>query len=101
MSLFDAQLELLNGVEPVSITGRVSAVRGLSISVADFPAPVGSACRLHLAGRVVEARVIGFAGDQTLVMPLGRRRASAAATGRSPPGATRRSAWARPSSGEC
>ena len=55
----------------MGVTGRVSATRGLTVSVSDFPAPIGAGCRIVRGSRSVEARVIGFSGDQTLVMPLG------------------------------
>jgi FliI/YscN family ATPase len=62
---------MLSAAQPLSVAGRVRAVRGLAVSVADFPAPVGSACRIVGASRQVAGRVIGFAGEETLVMPLG------------------------------
>ena len=72
MSRLDTYRQALWAVQPVGITGQVSAVRGLTASVADFPAPVGAACRIVRGGRSVEARVIGFVNDEALVMPLGQ-----------------------------
>jgi len=71
MSPFESYRQVLQHVQPVGVTGRVSAVRGLTVSVSNFPAPIGASCRIARDGRAVEARVIGFAEDQTLVMPLG------------------------------
>jgi len=62
---------MLAHVQPVGISGRVSGVRGLTVSVRDFPAPLGAGCRIIRGPRRIEARVIGFAGDSTLVMAIG------------------------------
>jgi len=56
---------------PVGLSGRVTRVSGLTISVADFPVPVGALCRLHQQQRRIEAEVVGFRDDETLLLPLG------------------------------
>ncbi len=71
MQIFERQSEALDRIEPVDITGRVEAVRGLTVSVADFAVPLGAGCRLACAGGGLDARVIGFDGRSTLVMPAG------------------------------
>jgi flagellum-specific ATP synthase len=71
MSPFERYKQALDDVQPVGVSGRVSAVRGLTVSVADFPVPMAAACRIEHGKRGVEARVIGFAGERTLVMPIG------------------------------
>ncbi|HAU36554.1 MAG TPA: EscN/YscN/HrcN family type III secretion system ATPase [Phycisphaerales bacterium] len=71
MGLFDGHRQMLRHVQPARVTGRVSGVRGLTVTVSDFPAPVGAACRIVRGRRGVDARVVGFAEEQTLVMPLG------------------------------
>ena len=71
MEAIEAQKRIVQHLQPMGVTGRVSAIRGLTVSVSDFPAPIGAGCRILLGSRSVEARVIGFSGDQTLVMPLG------------------------------
>jgi len=87
--------EMLRGVQPIGLSGRVSGAGGLVVTVSDFPVPVGAGCRILRGGVVgaagvvgvesadsaagpgataqpgIAARVIGFAEDQTLVMPLG------------------------------
>ena len=62
---------MLLQVQPVSVTGQVVSVRGLTVAVGDFPAPVGAGCRIMRGGGILDARVIGFSGELTLVMPLG------------------------------
>jgi len=71
MSPFAEHRQMLRRIQPVGLAGRVRAIRGLTVGVADFPAPVGAACRIAPGRGGVEGRVIGFAGAETLVMPLG------------------------------
>jgi len=71
MSPFAPYRQILRTLQPVGIAGRVRAVRGLTVSVADFSAPIGANCRILRGPRGIAARVIGFAGNETLVMPLG------------------------------
>lgn len=71
MNFFSPYIQIARHALPLGITGRVTAVRGLTVSVSDFAAPVGSACEIHRNGGRVVGRVIGFADDQTLVMPVG------------------------------
>lgn len=71
MKTIESHKQVLRQIQPVGVTGRVSAVRGLTVSVSDFPAPIGASCRIVREGQGIEARVIGFAGEETLVMPLG------------------------------
>ena len=48
--------EVLRGVQPVGLAGRVSSVRGLTVMVCDFPVPIGAACRIGPDGVSVDAR---------------------------------------------
>lgn len=64
------------------ITGQVVETSGLSAAVAGMPAPVGATVAIERqSGDDVEAEVIGFRDDKTIVMPLsnmhGVRRGSA------------------------
>ncbi|MBS0203346.1 MAG: FliI/YscN family ATPase [Planctomycetes bacterium] len=57
---------------PVGLTGRVSKLIGLTVAVAGFPAPLGAVARLEAEhGTRVEAEVVGFSGDDTLMLPYG------------------------------
>jgi len=71
MNAFAPYRQILRHVQPIRLTGRVRAVRGLTASVSDFSAPIGAGCRIARGTRSIDARVIGFADDDTLVMPLG------------------------------
>jgi flagellum-specific ATP synthase len=66
----------------VGLTGGVVETTGLTVAVAGLPAPVGAVVGIERqSGGEVEAEVIGFRSDKTLVMPLasleGVRRGSA------------------------
>ncbi len=71
MSPCESYKQMLRHVQPVAVSGRVSAVRGLTVSVADFPVPIGAGCRVEGQSGGVDAQVIGFADERTLIMPTG------------------------------
>lgn len=63
--------EQLSRILPVGLTGRVSRIVGLTASVAGLPAPLGAVCRIQREhGDPVQAEVIGFQGDDTLLLPF-------------------------------
>lgn len=71
MSAFAREIETINRLVTCSLVGRVVDVTGLTITVSGLPAPIGSMCRLRRHdGRVVDAQVVGFRNDDTIVMPL-------------------------------
>ncbi len=70
-TLFDKQIQMLDAASLMAITGRVTDVAGLVVAVEGLPLPLGAACTIHPARRpCVEAQVIGFRGDRTLLLPL-------------------------------
>ncbi|MFB3890499.1 MAG: FliI/YscN family ATPase [Phycisphaerae bacterium] len=71
MDLFDPYRKALHTVCAPGIIGRVSSVRGSTVSVRDFPIPMGAACRIVRASGEIDARVVGFADESALVMPMG------------------------------
>ncbi len=71
MSLLAPYRQILQHVRPVTVAGRVRSVAGLTVSVSDFSAPIGAGCRICRGSSALEARVIGFSGAETLVMPMG------------------------------
>lgn len=61
----------LNNALLAGLTGSVVQTVGLTAAVADFPAPIGALVSIERpSGDGVEAEVIGFRDQQTLVMPL-------------------------------
>ena len=70
MTGFQALTDHLKQVVPFGISGRVRRIAGLAAVVADFPAPLGAGCRIRSGDEAfVDAEVIGFDGDETLVLP--------------------------------
>ena len=72
MPTLEAQLDAIDSTMPIGIAGQVSAISGLTIEASDLPLPVGSLCRILASGgqKIVQAEVIGFADDRTLLMSL-------------------------------
>ncbi|MEO1996209.1 MAG: FliI/YscN family ATPase [Planctomycetaceae bacterium] len=53
--------------------GSVAKTVGLSASVVGFPAPLGAICQVMPEyGEPVEAEVVGFQHDETIIVPYGR-----------------------------
>jgi flagellum-specific ATP synthase len=62
--------EILRLVEPLEIAGRITKLTGLVMEAVGIKLPIGAACYVPLAeGRRVEAEVVGFDGDNLLLMP--------------------------------
>ena len=64
---------LLEDATPMVVEGRVREVVGLLAEVDGIPGRLGEMCRVERphGGAPIEAEVVGFKGDRTLVMPLG------------------------------
>ncbi len=64
--------EHVRRIQPVGLTGRVTKIAGLTVSVAGFPASLGAIARLEAEqGVTLEAEVVGFSGEETLLLPYG------------------------------
>jgi FliI/YscN family ATPase len=71
MSSLQSQLLTVASVMQFRLTGRVTAVSGLTIAASGLALPVGAMCRIRtLGGETCPAEVIGFDGEDTLLMPL-------------------------------
>ena len=84
--------EHVRRIQPVGLVGRVTKIVGLTVSVAGFPAPLGAIARLEAEqGVTLEAEVVGFSGEETLLLPYGElngvRRGTRAVLGNSVQGA--------------
>ena len=72
MTLLDSYITQLDALEPRSIRGQVDSVRGLTIRVQDFPAPIDSTVEVHTQrGTRVLGQVVGFDKHHAVVMSLG------------------------------
>lgn len=61
----------LETIMPTALTGSVMRTVGMTAAVADFPAPVGALVEIdRQAGEPLQAEVIGFRDDLTLLYPL-------------------------------
>jgi flagellum-specific ATP synthase len=62
----------LDAILPTAMVGSIVRTEGLAAAAAGLPAPVGAVVEIErLAGSPVEAEVIGFRGQETIVYPLG------------------------------
>ncbi|WP_010582711.1 FliI/YscN family ATPase [Schlesneria paludicola] len=60
----------LQRIAAAKLTGRVTKIVGMTIAVAGFPAPLGAIARLEADhGGSLEAEVVGFSGEETLLFP--------------------------------
>ena len=67
-----ALLTQLDAILPTAMSGSIVRTEGLAAAVAGLPAPVGAVVEIErLAGGPIEAEVIGFRDQQTIVYPLG------------------------------
>ncbi|MDZ4200620.1 MAG: flagellar protein export ATPase FliI [Gallionella sp.] len=51
------------------ISGHLTKVTGLVMEAVGLQMPIGSTCAIHLPNNVVEAEVVGFAGEKLFLMP--------------------------------
>jgi FliI/YscN family ATPase len=70
--MFQNLADQVSRLSPLGLEGRVRKVVGLSISVEHLPVAVGSLCtiRSRATGADVRCEVVGFHGDETLLMAL-------------------------------
>ncbi|MEX2176804.1 MAG: FliI/YscN family ATPase [Pirellulaceae bacterium] len=62
----------LDAILPAGLTGSIVRTEGMTAAVAGFAAPVGALVEIQRqTGGPIEAEVIGFRGQTTLVYPLG------------------------------
>lgn len=75
-SMFEYKRRRLANILPAKVSGRVRRVTGLVVETSPMPLPVGSLCHIsaRLSGEAVEAEVVGFRENATLMMPLGEMR---------------------------
>ncbi len=56
---------------PLVVEGRLTRMVGLTLEAAGCRAALGELCRIHGPEGVVEAEVVGFAGERLFLMPIG------------------------------
>lgn len=71
MKLFPREMEIVRRICPLGITGRVHAVRGMTILATDLPVPIGSLVEIHgLDDSRIAGEVVGFDAGHAIVMLL-------------------------------
>ncbi len=75
-SMFEYKRKRIANILPAKVAGKVRRVTGLIVETSPLPLPVGSLCNIYarLSGEAVEAEVVGFRENATLMMPLGEMR---------------------------
>lgn len=69
---WQTRVDTVDQVLPMKLRGRVSGMTGLTVDVQDMAAPVGARCQILSRSRGgIDAEVIGFNGEVTVLMPLG------------------------------
>ncbi len=57
-------------VVPFQTSGRLTRISGLVMEASGLKLPLGSSCRVHVPGDgMIEAEVVGFAGERLYMMP--------------------------------
>jgi len=71
MNTLASEIERVRTLCSQAPIGRVRDVTGLTVRVGGLSAPIGTMCAIaSAAGEPVEAQLVGFRGDEALVMPL-------------------------------
>src|SRR5574340_1470379 len=68
-NLLEEGREYVAECNPMPPSGRLTKVTGLVMEAVGLKMPVGSTCAIHLQNHVVEAEVVGFAGERLFLMP--------------------------------
>ncbi len=74
MPVLTDEISMLADANPLELRGAVQDLRGLTLRVTDLPAPAGSQVRVEpkrAGAEAVYGEVVGFDGDEAVVMPLG------------------------------
>ncbi len=75
MTLLAEYIDRLATMQPKAMRGQVESVRGLTVRVRDFPAPVDSAVEIRTKrgglDSIIPGQVVGFEGHHAMIMSLG------------------------------
>ena len=72
MSVLTPQIDAVEREMPLRVTGRVSAVRGLTLLADELPLPVGALISVRAHAARVFGEVVGFDAGKAIVMLLGQ-----------------------------
>ncbi len=68
-SLLGEARDYVAGCNPTPSSGRLTKVTGLVMEAVGLKMPVGGTCAIQLPNHVIEAEVVGFAGEKLFLMP--------------------------------
>ncbi|MBI4578510.1 MAG: FliI/YscN family ATPase [Planctomycetes bacterium] len=72
VNTFAREIERVDAICAPALVGKVSDVAGLTVTVTGLPAATGTMCAIRLkSGGAIDAQVVGFRDDRTVLMPLG------------------------------
>jgi flagellum-specific ATP synthase len=73
VSALSGHLDLVRSFQSVRVTGRVAALRGLTVLAAELPMPVGATVEISPGDRrpAVRGEIVGFSRDHAVVMLFG------------------------------
>src|SRR6202023_1788657 len=72
ISVMPSVVDQVKHLLPYGLSGTITRIVGLTVSVAGFPAPLGAVCRIHREqGNMIDGSVVGFQGDETLLLAYG------------------------------
>ncbi len=77
--MFEHHTQFVDQLNPLRLTGTLTAVNGLIMRAVGVPAEIGSLCRVRTRrDGAIDAQVVGFRDGQTLLMPVQTTRGVAA-----------------------
>ncbi len=69
--MFEHHRHIIRQTNPIQVTGRLTALTGLTVLAQGLPIEVGSLCRIQpRKGRRIPAQVVGFRDDSVVLMPM-------------------------------
>ncbi len=66
------ELSMLSRTQGMGLTGRVSALKGMTVLVDDLPLPVGTVVSIGRGEEKCAGEIVGFSRERAVVMTLGR-----------------------------
>ncbi len=71
MTVLASQIDSLKRFRPLRVSGRIAALKGLTILVEDLPLPSGSLVKIRGQREVARGEIVGFIREHAIVMVLG------------------------------
>ena len=72
MITLEPYIKIIDEIDPMRVYGRIVEITGIILKATGLRVSIGECCRIYTEeGRVIESEVVGFKGDQALLMPIG------------------------------